>query len=282
MAITTTSFTNTSVTYKSDGTTIDVVCETTIDFNPPAGWTGTQAEFLEKCMPPRYRMFAEYFAGLSEEEREAEANGWPGQPAMDAGTLDAIDYVNENLYQVFRGAGITITSSGATCTHTREFAYAATGTATSGGAVSRGVISFAFAPVGTAAITPSGAISDSEVDRDAGSGAGGADFSGAAVDCTGAPKPPTTIAAADGVGESVVSWDTQEGAVSYKIYYVIDYVAQTEAQIIAAPTGSTNGTTPAGQTIGSLTAGHVYGFTVTATNATTESLGGTLDTATIT
>jgi len=276
----TTSFTSRSVTYRSDGVTPDVVVDTVIDFNPPAGSTLTQDEFLAKCMPPRFRMFAEYFADLTEAERSAETGAFFSHPAMDAGTLDAIDYINEEIYQVFRGDGLTIAASGAVCSYTRIMGYVASGGGVHAGG-SAGVLAIVFGATGAAAVTLSGTVVR-VVDRSITVAVTAGAFAGAAADCAGAPKPVANIAAADGIGESVVGWDTQEGAVSYKIYYVIDYVAQTEAQIIAAPTGSVAGTVPVGQTVGSLTAGHIYAFTVTATNATTEGLGGTLNTATIT
>jgi hypothetical protein len=94
-----------------------------------------------------------------------------------------------------------------------------------------------------------------------------------------APAAPTSIAAADGTGSSSVSWTVSSGATSYTIYWKSGSLVYTAAQILAAPTGSVAGTTPAGQTI--TLAATTYSFTITATNPGGTSLGGTADGATV-
>lgn len=93
------------------------------------------------------------------------------------------------------------------------------------------------------------------------------------------PAIPTTIAAADGSGSSVVTWTNAAGAASHMIHWKNGSLSHTAAQILAAPTGSEAGTTPAGQTI-TLTA-NTYSFTVTATNPDGTSLGGASNGATV-
>jgi hypothetical protein len=291
-------FTNTSISYKGDGS-IDFVVETTVDFGPPADWTGTQDEFLAKCMPARFRRWAEHFADLTEAERAAELGAVPGRPAMDPGTTDAIDYVNSQLYLVLRGSGLAISGYGGTYTYTKIFAKTGSGTATFSGVAAK-TIMFARVMTGLAGVVAGGAYTKSEVGVNivttglvaiALSGAaaktiefafssvagGTATFSGAAA--TGVLAIPINIAASDAAGESVVSWDAIASAVSYKIYYLIGYVAETAAQIIAAPTGS-KAVAASPDTVSALAAG-TYGFTVTSINAAGESLGGIVDTATV-
>lgn len=95
------------------------------------------------------------------------------------------------------------------------------------------------------------------------------------VDCIIAPAAPTNIAATGGVGSASVAWDAMDGAASYMIYWKSGGTGLTASQILAAPTGSVAGTTPAGQAI-TLVAGD-YSFTVRATNPGGTSAGGTAD-----
>jgi hypothetical protein len=111
-----TSISNTSVTYKSDGATIDVVAQTEIDLNKTLADSNSVADFHSASIPLRWRAFAEYFADLTEAQRKVEIGDWVGGPNLDAGTLSFIDYVNAQLYNVVRSAGLTIASSAAVCT----------------------------------------------------------------------------------------------------------------------------------------------------------------------
>ena len=101
------------------------------------------------------------------------------------------------------------------------------------------------------------------------------------LDVIFAPAEPTTIAAANGVEESVVSWDEMDGAASYTIWYIDDAVGTETEDVIRATGQSIPGTTPAGTTITGLTASSVCRVTVTATNPGGTSIGGTPDNATI-
>lgn len=93
------------------------------------------------------------------------------------------------------------------------------------------------------------------------------------------PDLPTTIAAANGTGSSVVTWTDAAGAASHMMYWKDGSLSHTAAQILAAPTGSEAATTPAGQTI--TLAANTYSFTITATNPAGTSLGGTANGATV-
>jgi hypothetical protein len=96
-----------------------------------------------------------------------------------------------------------------------------------------------------------------------------------------APASPTTIAAADGTEESVVTWDAMDGAASYTIWYIDDAVGTETAADIISGGESIPGTNPAGTTITGLTASTTCRVTVTATNPGGTSDGGTPDNATI-
>lgn len=101
------------------------------------------------------------------------------------------------------------------------------------------------------------------------------------LDVIYAPAAPTTIAAADGVGQSVVTWDAMVGAASYDVYYIDDAVGtENAATIISTGTHFTGTVAPGGTTITGLTAGTCR-VTVTATNPGGTSLGGAPDSATI-
>jgi len=96
---------------------------------------------------------------------------------------------------------------------------------------------------------------------------------------TFAPAAPTAIGATSATGHSVVTWTNSSGGASYAIYWKSGSTSYTAAQILAAPTGSGVGTTPAGQTI--TLAATTYSFTITATNPGGTSAGGTAAGATV-
>jgi hypothetical protein len=110
-----TSISNTSTTYKTNGS-IDVVAQTVIDLNKTLADANSVADFHSASIPLRWRAIAEYFAGLTEAERKLQTQNWSGGANLDEGTLAFIDYVNAQLYNVIRGAGLTVTSS--TAAHT--------------------------------------------------------------------------------------------------------------------------------------------------------------------
>jgi hypothetical protein len=283
----TTSFSNTSVTYKSDGVTIDIVADTVIDMNPPSGYSGTQDEFLAECLPPRFRMFAEYFASLTNAERLAQELGTSNQPGIDAGSLAFIDYVNEEIYQIFRGEGITIAGSGAVCSYTRLSAYAA-----SGGGVHAGGSAFTIgvivAPAGTAAITLSGTVVR-VVDRivsTSGTGTLSGAMAAAAVDrivstsgtgtlsgdatCTSIPNAPTGTGLAIGNTELILTWtDVAPAATGYKVFWLACPLGTENAAAIEAGTEWVGAKSPAGTTITGLLNGTQYGVIVAGTNTCT-------------
>lgn len=101
------------------------------------------------------------------------------------------------------------------------------------------------------------------------------------VDVIYTPAAPTTIAAADGTGETVVTWDAMSGAASYNVYYLEGAGGtETAADIILNGDEFTGTINPGGTTITGLTAGTCR-VTVTATNPGGTSDGGTPDNATI-
>jgi hypothetical protein len=289
MANTTTSFTNRSVTYKADGTTIDIVVDTTVDLAPPVGWTGTQDEFLEKCMPPRFRRWAEHFAELTEAERTAETGAWICHPAMDPGTIDVIDYTNSQLYEILRANGLVVTSHGATYLYVKIYAnYAA-----SGGGIHAGGSAGVLAIIGTTGVaaitlsgtvvrvvdriagasgvaTTSGAMAAAAVDRICAATTGVGTLSGTAT-CTSIPKTVTGTSLAIGNTQLVLTWTdiASPAATGYKVFWLACPLGSEDAAAIEAGTEWVGAKDPAGTTITGLLNGTQYGVIVAGTNACT-------------
>jgi len=108
------SISNSSATYKSDGTTIDVAVDTVIDLNKTLADANSLADFHAASIPARWRAIAEYYAGLTEAERKLQMQNWKGGANLDAGSLAFIDYVNSEFYNLVRGNGIGSFSGAAT------------------------------------------------------------------------------------------------------------------------------------------------------------------------
>ena len=101
------------------------------------------------------------------------------------------------------------------------------------------------------------------------------------IDAIFPPAAPAAFAAADGVGSSVCTWTNSTGAVSYLISYKVGSTGYTNAQILAAPTGTKVDIDGTPNTVSGLAAGS-YSFCIQAVNPGGTGPASTAEGATIT